>query len=348
VNEFLIGTRKVGPESPPLVIVEIGINHGGSLAVAKTMVDAAITAGAEVIKHQTHIVDDEMAAVAKTIQPDNADRSIYQLMQECALSEDEEYELKRYVESKGAIFISTPFSRAAVERLERMQVPAYKIGSGECNNYPLVEHIARKGKPVIVSTGMNDIESVGKTVRILRQHNVPFALLHCTNIYPTPPELVRLGAITELQQTFPDAVVGLSDHTLGNFSCFGAVALGADILERHFTDSMDRQGPDIPCSMDPASLKELLIGADTIHRARGGRKSLITEEQGTRNFAFASVVTIADIGEGEQFTEHNVWVKRPGTGEIPAEDYKVVLGCRAARNIGADELLKRSDVLSHG
>ncbi|GAB1262028.1 N-acetylneuraminate synthase family protein [Aurantivibrio plasticivorans] len=345
---FNIASRRIGPDEPPLVIAEIGINHGGSLSVAKEMVDAAVAAGCEIVKHQTHIIEDEMAAAAKQIQPDNADQSIYSLMDECALNEEDEAELKRYTESKGAIFISTPFSRAAVERLERLDVPAYKIGSGECNNYPLVEHIARKGKPVILSTGMNDIESIQKSVNILRQYEVPYALLHCTNIYPTPPELVRLGAIQELAEAFPDATVGLSDHTISNSTCIAAVALGADILERHFTDSMDRVGPDIICSMDPKALKELIIEADIVRKARGGRKDLLTEEQGTRDFAFASVVSTKAIDEGEVFTEDNLWVKRPGTGEIKAEDYHALIGCRASRKIEADELLRRSDVSPQG
>lgn len=344
--EFSIQNRKIGPNHPTLVIAEIGINHGGSLAVAKTMVDAAVSAGAEIIKHQTHIVDDEMSAAAKTIQPENAPCSIYELMKTCALDEAEETELKEYVEAQGAIFISTPFSRAAVERLERMNVPAYKIGSGECNNYPLIEHIAKKGKPVILSTGMNSIESIAKSVAILRKHKVPFALLHCTNIYPTPPELVRLGALNDLQKAFPDAVLGLSDHTVTNHACLGAVAVGADILERHFTDSMTREGPDIVCSMDPKALKELLQGADIIHRARGGHKDLIEQEQGTRDFAFASVVTTHSIEEGELFTEENIWVKRPGTGEVCAEDYPLVLGAKAMCTLEADQLLRRNDFAS--
>lgn len=345
--EFYIKDRLVGPNEKPLVIAEIGINHGGSLDVALAMVDAAVAAGVEIIKHQTHIVSDEMAKAAKKIQPDNADRSIYDLMCNCALSEEDEWQLKNYVEEKGVIFISTPFSRAAAERLAKFDIPAYKIGSGECNNYPLITHIARKGKPVILSTGMNSLDNIARSVNILRQHKVPFALLHCTNIYPTPPDLIRLGAINELQEVFPDAVVGLSDHSIGNTVCLGAVAVGADILERHFTDSMDREGPDIICSMDPKELKELIKGADILYRARGGGKTVIEEEQSTRDFAFASVVTIAPIEQGELFTENNIWVKRPGTGEIPASDYELVLGARAARSIAADELLFRGDVASH-
>lgn len=343
-NVINIGGRLVGPDYPPLVIAEIGINHNGSLVIAKEMVDAAVSAGAEVIKHQTHIVEDEMAGEAKRIKPGNSDKPIYKIMEECALNEEDEIALQKYVEEKGAVFISTPFSRAAVERLERMNVSAYKIGSGECNNYPLIKHIAKKGKPIILSTGMNTIESIRKAVDIFREYKIPYALMHCTNIYPTPPELVRLEAVRELQAEFPDAVVGLSDHTIGNFACLGAVALGADILERHFTDSMTREGPDIVCSMDPAALSELIQGSAVLHKARGGRKGIVKEEQPTINFAYATVVTIKSVRKGEAFTEDNIWVKRPGTGEILAEFYDDVIGKVATKDIAADELLAYKDV----
>jgi N-acetylneuraminate synthase len=338
-NVVNIGGRLVGPDYPPLVIAEIGINHNGSLVVAKQMVDAAVAAGAEVIKHQTHIVEDEMAGEAKRIKPGNADKPIYNIMEECALNEADEIALQEYVHAKGAIFISTPFSRAAVERLERMNVQAYKIGSGECNNYPLIKHIAKKGKPIILSTGMNTIESIRKAVAIFREYKIPYALMHCTNIYPTPPELVRLEAVRELQQEFTDAVVGLSDHTLGNYACLGAVALGADLLERHFTDSMTREGPDIVCSMDPQAMSELIKGSALLHKMRGGRKGIVKEEQPTINFAYATVVTIKPVKKGEEFTEDNLWVKRPGTGEILAEFYDDVIGKVAVEDIEADQLL---------
>lgn len=267
-----IGNRLIGDNYPPLVIAEIGINHEGSLEVAKQMVDAAYGAGAEIIKHQTHVVEDEMSEVARGVIPGNTDVSIYQVMERCALSEEEEIELKVYVETKGMIFISTPFSRAAAHRLQRMGVEAYKIGSGECNNYPLIEHIAKFGKPMIVSTGMNDIESVRKTVSILENYNIQYALLHCTNVYPTPSRLVRLGGMQELQKEFPNAIIGLSDHTINNNACLAATALGASILERHFTDSMDRPGPDIVCSMNPQALSELIQGTNEIAQMRGGKR----------------------------------------------------------------------------
>lgn len=339
-----IKNRKIGPEYPPLVIAEIGINHEGSLQTAFEMVDAAARAGAEIIKHQTHVVDDEMSPSAKNVIPGNADVSIYDIMARCALSEEEEIRLKEYVESKGLIFLSTPFSRAAADRLERMHVSAYKIGSGECNNYPLIEHIAQFGKPMIVSTGMNDMESIHKTVDILERYHIDYALLHCTNIYPTRPEYIRLGAMQELMNQFPDVPIGLSDHSLNNNACLAATALGASILERHFTDSMYRTGPDISCSMDPAALSSLIQGSKEIFHMRGGSKHALPEEQVTIDFAFATVVAIKDIAKGESFTQDNIWVKRPGTGEIRAEYYNQCIGQTAARDIQSGEHLLHSDV----
>ena len=339
-----IAGRKIGQNFPPLVIAEIGINHEGSLHVAKEMVDAAHRAGVEVVKHQTHIVADEMSGAAKKVIPGNADVSIYDIMERCSLNEEDELALKNYVESKGMIFISTPFSRAAAERLEKFDIPAYKIGSGECNNYPLLEHIAKFGKPVILSTGMNTIESVSKAVAIFDKHKVPVALLHTTNLYPTPIHLVRFGAMMELHEAFPDKVFGLSDHTLNNNACLGAVALGGSILERHFTDHMERTGPDIVCSMDEQACNELITNSAEMASMRGGTKEPAKEEQVTIDFAFATICTIKPIAEGELFTKENIWVKRPGTGDILADEYENVLGKIATRTIDNDEQLTWKDI----
>jgi N-acetylneuraminate synthase len=345
MNPFIvIAGRKIGPDYPPLVIAEIGINHEGSLQLAKEMVDAAQRAGVEVVKHQTHIVEDEMSGAAKKVIPGNSDVSIYEIMERCALDETDELELKNYVESKGMIFISTPFSRAAANRLQKFDIPAYKIGSGECNNYPLLEHIASFGKPVILSTGMNTVESITKAVAIFDKHKVPVALLHTTNLYPTPIHLVRFGAMMEMHHAFPDKVFGLSDHTLNNNACLGAVALGASILERHFTDTMQRTGPDIVCSMDEKATKELIVNSNEIWQMRGGTKEPAKEEQVTSDFAFATVCTIAAIKQGEVFTKENIWVKRPGTGEILAEHFNDLIGRVAVRDIANDEQLGWKDM----
>ncbi|MEE3466941.1 MAG: N-acetylneuraminate synthase family protein [Eubacterium sp.] len=338
---FLMGEIEVSSDSPVLVIPEIGINHAGSLSVAKEMAASAHRAGARLIKHQTHICEDEMSGAARSVVPGNSDRSIYDIMESCALDEEEERAFKDYVESLGMMFISTPFSRAAAERLERLGVGAYKIGSGECNNYPLVEHIAEYGKPMIISTGMNDLPSIEKTVSILERYGVTYALMHTTNLYPTKPEWVRLGAMRELMEAFPGVEIGLSDHTLNNNACIAAMGLGATLVERHYTDRMDRIGPDIICSMDEVALGELLKAAGEIPQMRGGSKCAIPEEKVTIDFAFATVVTIKDVRVGETFTKDNLWVKRPGTGEFPAAEYDNILGRVANTDISADTQLSR-------
>jgi len=345
MNEFLIGNRMVGDNHPPLVIAEIGINHSGDLNEAIALAEVAINAGAEVIKHQTHIVDDEMSFEAKKIVPPNSNLSIYDIINNCALSEQDEFELMNYVVSRGAIFISTPFSRAAANRLAKFEVPAFKIGSGECNNYPLVRHIAKFGKPIILSTGMNSIESIRPSVEIMRKAKIPFALLHCTNIYPTPHKLVRLNAILELKKEFPDAVVGLSDHTTSNYTSFGAVSLGASILERHFTDNMKRLGPDISSSMDINALQQLIEGSRIIFEALSGDKSALPEESATISFAFASVVAIRDIQPGEVLSEENIWVKRPSGGDFSAREFDELLGKIAKNKLINGYQIKKIDLM---
>ena len=336
--QFNIGDRIVGENYPPLVIAEIGINHEGNVEKAMRMVDDAVEAGCECVKFQSHVLEDEM--IPNDVVPGNTTETIWQIMKRCALTEKEEMRIKEYVESKGAIFISTPFSRAAAIRLEAMGVVAYKIGSGECNNYPLISHIAGYGKPVLLSTGMNDISSIKPAVEILRKQKVPFSLFHCTSMYPTPYEKVRLGALLDLREAFPDALLGLSDHSIGNYTCFGAIPLGARILEKHFTSDLSWDGPDISISIIPSDLKELIAGSTAIHRALGGKKEILPEEQPTIDFAYACVVTLRDIAKEEIFSEENIWVKRPGTGEIKAVHYHDLLGRKATIDISKNTQLK--------
>lgn len=337
--EITLAGRKIGPDHAPLVIAEIGINHEGDFAKAERMVRDALAVGCECVKFQCHVVEDEMSPQAKKVIPGNADVSIYEIMERCQLSEADERRLQALVESLGMIYLSTPFSRAAADRLESMGVCGYKIGSGECNNYPLVDHIASFGKPVILSTGMNSMENVAKSVEILRARKVQFGLMHTTSMYPTPPEKVRLGAMVQLKEAFPDAVVGLSDHTMTIYPCLGAVALGASMLERHYTSDKSWPGPDVSLSMDPEEMHQLIEGSRLIHKALGGTKAILPEEQVTIDFAYASCVTIAPIKKGEAFTKANLWVKRPGTGEILAEHFEGLLGKAASRDIDPDTQL---------
>ena len=338
-----IGSRKIDINSDPLIIAEIGINHNGSIQVAKEMVDSAKRAGVEMIKHQTHIVEDEMSNAARNVIPGNSKMSIYEIMENASLTFEEELELKEYVEKNNMIFISTPFSRAAVDRLVKIDVPAFKIGSGECNNHPLIEYICKFKKPVILSTGMNDLKSVKKSAAILKKNNIDFSLLHTTNLYPTPYHLVRLGGMQELMSSFPNIPIGLSDHTTDNLSSYAAISLGASIIERHYTDNYTRVGPDIICSMDEQSCKELIKNSRILKSMLGGKKVPAKEENVTIDFAFATVVSIKNINKGELLSSDNIWVKRPGTGEIKAEDYEGLIGKKAKLDIENDKHLNWSD-----
>lgn len=339
-----IANRKIGPGEPPLVIAEIGINHGGSLAVAKDMVRLAAAAGCEMIKHQTHIIEDEMTEEAKSIFPPNADVSIWHVMERCALSLPDEAELKRYTESLGMIWISTPFSRAAADFLETLDVPAYKIGSGEADNLPLIRHIARKGKPVILSTGMQTIDSIRASVAILDASGVDYALLECTNLYPSPPEIVSLQGVTDLRNAFPNAVIGFSDHSIGPEMALASVALGACILERHYTDSRYRIGPDIINSMDPAELRFLIDRSREIHIALHNPKQRTASEEPVYRFARASVVADRDMDKGHVITEADIWARRPGSGEIAGYEFDKVLGKRLTRAVTRNTQLKWADL----
>jgi len=341
-NFIKIGNRKIGTSFKPLVIFELGINHNGSLKLAKKIVDSAIKAGAEIIKHQTHIAEDEMSLEAKKIVPINANKNIYDLIKEASLNEKEEWELKKYIEKKKAIFLSTPFSRKAVDRLVKFKVKAFKIGSGECNNYPLVDYIASFGKPIIISTGMNDVSSIKKAIKILKKRKVQYAILHTTNLYPTKHNEVRLNALTELKEIFPNTVIGLSDHTGDNYTSYAAIAMGASIIEKHFIDKNYRKGPDISASVNTEQMYELLKGVNLIHKAMPGGIKPILRERKTANFAFASVVSNKDLKKGEILNKSNIWVRRPGNGDFSPIEYYSLLGRKIKKNIKNNRQIKKN------
>jgi N-acetylneuraminate synthase len=338
-----IGNREISANHPPLVIAEIGINHGGDLEVAKNMVRLAAAAGCECVKHQTHIVEDEMTDEAKSIFPPNADVSIWDVMAQCALSQEDEAALKRYTEDLGLIWISTPFSRAAADFLETLDVPAYKIGSGEADNLPLIRHIAKKGKPVIMSTGMQTIDTIRASVQILEDAGIEYALLECTNLYPSPPEIVSLQGVTDLKNAFPNAVVGFSDHSIGPEMALASVALGASILERHYTDTRYRKGPDISCSMDPAELRFLVDRSREIHTALMNPKQRTAPEEDVYRFARASVVADLDLPAGHTIAESDIWARRPGSGDIAGYDFDKVVGKTLKVAVTRNQQLKWSD-----
>ncbi len=342
-----IGIFKVNPGMRPLVIAEAGINHNGDIDIAKEMVKAAKNAGADIIKFQTHIADAEMLP-DKSLGSDagsHVTRSLFDIMSDCNLSLEDHIELKKESENEDILFLSTPFSIEAVELLEKVDVPAYKIGSGEVTNLPFIEYIAKKEKPIILSTGTANWDEVCKAVDVIKSNNSELILMQCTSNYPTPYENVNLGVLQKMRDEF-DIPVGLSDHCTGNYACFGAVALGACIVEKHFTLSRLLPGIDQSSSIEPNELKDLVDGVKAISSALLNDEKELNDEALKVRYGFSeSVVTIAEIKKGEQFKgHHNIWVKRPGSG-IPSYELPNILGKHATRDLPPNYLLTKEDIM---
>jgi len=342
--KFKIDNIEIGSNQDPLIIAEIGINHNGNLDQAIAIADSAIQSGAEVLKHQTHIPDEEMSIEAHQAIPGNSKHSIYKIIKKCALSEIDESKLMKYIISKKKIFISTPFSKAAVDRLVRFKVPAFKIGSGEWNNLELIEYICKFKKPIIMSTGMSRLNELIKTVNFINKKKIPLVLLHCTNVYPTPIEKSRLNSITIMQKHFKNNIIGYSDHTVGLYASYAALTLGAKIIEKHYVDTHSRKGPDISCSMDKHQLKELIKASKFISRSLPGKKEPIKEEHVTMNFAFASVVSKIFIKKGSLLNKKNICLKRPGNGDFLSKDFSKLLGKKVNNDILPNVQIRKKDI----
>jgi N-acetylneuraminate synthase len=330
-----IGEREVGPGRPCFIIAEAGINHNGDTALAAELVAAAAEAGADAIKFQTHFPEHEMLRDGATAS--YVGESLFDLLTRTALSREAHGTLRELAARKGILFLSTPFSREAADFLEALGLPVFKTGSGELTNLPLQQHIARKGKPMIISTGMSTPDEIERTVAAVRAAGAPFALMHCTSTYPTPFDHVQLGCIGGLRARY-HVPVGLSDHTLGNYMAFAAAALAANLFEKHFTVSRSLPGPDQQGSMEPAELADLVRGVRAIEQAMGATKQIQPGEQDVRDMAHHSVVSIRDIPAGATIGAADVWAKRPGTG-IPARQLDEIVGRRAKRAIAKDSLV---------
>jgi len=339
-----IENRIIDTTTKPLVIAEIGINHNGDINAAKSLVNAAHDSGCECIKHQTHFLDDEMTDEAKSIIPPNDHRSIWEIMEVCCLSQDEEIQLKNHTEELGMIYLSTPFSRSAADFLNDIGVPGFKIGSGECDNLPLIRHISRFGKPIIMSTGMQTIDSIRESVQILEDADIQYALLECTNLYPSPAELVSLSGIQELRDAFPNAQIGFSDHSIGPSMALAAAALGAVILERHFTNSRYSIGPDIICSMDPSELRFLIDRSEEIYIALQNKKQRSKAEDATYEFARSSIVADKKLEAGTIISESDIWARRPGTGQIAGYDFDKLIGKVLTKALEKNDQIAWSDL----
>ncbi|GBH35185.1 hypothetical protein NZNM25_19760 [Nitrosopumilus zosterae] len=343
MKDIKIGNRIIGEHHPVFVIAEAGINHNGSLLIAKKLVDMAKKAGADCIKFQTHITEEEMTKT-KILPGKISKKPLWDIIKSCELNVDEEKKLNEYCKKRKIIFLSTPFSIPAIDRLEKIKMPAYKIGSGELTNLPFLKAIAQTKKPVILSTGMSELSEIKETVKLFKKSKIPLAILQTTSEYPCDYKDVNLLVIDNYKKLF-NLPVGISDHSLGIYTVLGAVARGACIVEKHITLDKKMPGPDQKISLEFNELKELVKGCRAIKLALGSTKKILKGELEVLNFARESVVTKEKISKGEIFTEANLITKRPNTGEIPAKNFYMILGKKAKKDIQKNKQLKFSDIV---
>lgn len=335
IKPIKIGNRKVGPGEKPYIVAEAAVNHQGDFATARKMVQIAHKLGADAIKFQIHILENEM--LRDTPQSDNFEESLYETLQKTNLSVDEHRSLKALCEKLGITYLCTPFSRDGADILEELGVVAFKTGSGELTNLPLQEHIAKKKKPMIISTGMCTAEEICATVNLIKKIGTPFMLTHCVSAYPCPYRIVNLNLIPKYMKLF-QVPVGLSDHSKGIYTALGSVSLGSCLIEKHFTLNRNQKGPDHSVSIEPDELAELVKGSEAVFQALGGDRKIFAEEKQIVAWARESVVSEKEIKKGSMITKEMVWVKRPSPakGAIPAKDLKKVIGKRALVDIPKD------------
>lgn len=343
LNEIKIGNKTIGSAHPVFVIAEAGINHNGSLSIAKKLVNIAKNAGVDCIKFQTHIVDEEM--IKTNILPGKISKTpLWDIIKNCELTDDEESKLSKYCKEKKILFLSTPFSIPAVDRLEKIKIPAYKIGSGELTNIPFLKYIAKKGKPVILSSGMSTMNEIKVAVTLFKKSRNPLMLLQTTSEYPCNYKDINLGVLDKYKKLF-NIPIGISDHSLGIYTALGAVAKGACIVEKHITLDKNMAGPDQKLSLEPHELAELVKGCRAIKLALGDTKKILKKELPVLRFARESVVTKTNIEKYDIFTEKNLTTKRPNTGQIPAKDFYKIIGKKAKKNILKSQQLSYSDII---
>lgn len=344
MSHFELGGRTIGDGAPAFVIAEAGVNHNGDLEVAIRLVDVAVEAGADAVKFQTFradkVVTSSAPKAAYQAETTGAGESQLDMIKRLELSPEAFRKLHDHCRDVGIIFLSTPFDDESADFLDELGVVAFKIPSGEITNGPFLSRIAVKGKPLIVSTGMACLAEVEAAVRVIEDAgNRNFALLHCVSCYPAPAAEANLRAMQTLTQAF-GVPVGFSDHTLGIEVSLAAVALGARIIEKHFTLDRDLPGPDHRASLVPAELRAMVRGIRAVESALGdGRKRPSAAELAVADVARRSLVAARDIRRGEVVRDADVAILRPGTG-LPPSRKPDVLGRAAKVDIPAGALIQ--------
>lgn len=339
-----ICSREVTEVNRVYIIAEAGVNHNGSIEIAKQLIDAAVQAGVDAVKFQTFkteslVCKDAKKAEYQTETTDKAE-SQFEMLKKLELTVDMHKELIEYCKQKNVAFLSTPFDLESIDLLEQLGMEVYKIPSGEITNYPYLRKIGHTGKKVIMSTGMSSIEEVRQAVKVLRENgSKEVVVLHCNTEYPTPMSDVNLKAMLTLKEEL-GLEVGYSDHTKGIEVPIAATALGATVIEKHFTLDKNMVGPDHKASLEPEELKQMVQAIRNIEKALGdGKKEPSQSEKKNIQVVRKSIVAKCDISAGETFSENNITTKRPGTGINPM-NWEKVIGKKAKKNFKVDELIE--------
>lgn len=326
-----------------VIIAEAGVNHNGSVKLAKQMIEEAARAGADYIKFQTFKPEKLVSKYAQKAdyqkKTTGNNESQLQMLEKLALSYDDFVELKRYCEQSGIGFLSTPFDEDSIRFLDSLDMDFWKIPSGEITNYPYLVQIAQTGRGIVLSTGMCEMDEIADAMKVLEESGAGnISLLHCNTEYPTPYEDVNLLAMKQMRTAFKKQV-GYSDHTVGIEVPIAAVALGAEIIEKHFTLDKNMEGPDHKASLEPLELSQMICSIRHIEKSLGdGNKKRTASEQHNIAAARKSIVAKCAISKGDIFTEANLTVKRPGNGISPMR-WKELIGTRAERDYLEDELI---------
>lgn len=332
-----------------LIIAEAGVNHNGSIDIARQLVDKAVEAGVDIIKFQTFKSEKLVSKSARQAEYQKknigtkSDDSQLSMLKKLELSEQDHVELMAYCKQKGIKFFSTAFDMDSIDYLHSLNMGLWKIPSGEITNYPYIKKIAQYGEPVILSTGMCEMDDISAAVSVLLKYGVKreqITILHCNTEYPTPYEDVNLRAMNTIKDEF-NVNVGYSDHTKGIEVPIAAVALGASVIEKHFTLDRNMEGPDHKASLEPDELKAMVSAIRNIEKAVGGDGTKHVSESERKNITIArkSIIAARDIKKGELLTEENMTVKRPGTGISPM-CWEEVIGTKAIRNFAEEDLIE--------
>jgi N-acetylneuraminate synthase/N,N'-diacetyllegionaminate synthase len=340
-----MGERVVGHGAGVFVIAEIGINHNGNAYEAAQLIDAAAECGADAVKFQSFQTDRLLVCSRDRYAQQTGEESAYDLLRRCELSFSDQKKLKNHADMRGVMFLSTPFDTESADFLDSIGVQAFKIASGDITNVPLLRHIAAKGKPVFLSTGMSYMDEVIEAVRRLRDGGSPeILLMHCTASYPAPSVDMNLRALETLQSYF-GLLTGLSDHSKGILFSLAAAAMGAAAIERHFTMDRNANGPDHKASLDPKGMKKLVKNLRRLDAGMGnGEKRPAKSEADGRRLGRRSVVAALDIQAGDKIVPGMLTCKRPGEGIVP-QCLDLMTGMTSSRFIAKDTIITWEDMI---